>query len=578
MRQKNALEYIMLALFIMCMALSMSAALEYASAAEERPYLMQGAQMLSLVLLSLAVYVGIRMVDKAAPRISNRAKNWMALGVCAVLFAAGLLLRIAVIERIPMEPESDFMTYYRIGGELLNDTLLTPEGEWDRNYIALYPRTIGFPMLVLLPAFKLFGQSVRVALYANLMCSMASIALCAHIGKRLAGRIGAVIATLLMSLWPSHVLYANMVAADPVFTMLLLMATDLMIGVLERNEGSLYACSPARALVYLMLIGVVLALAESVQSMALALLVSFAVALLTRGGDPEGKVPLEGMRYALATGWFCVLLVLIPYMMTGFIIQHGISDRIMETPASGLTASGYNLMVGVNVEAEGRWNETDSEFFGNAYDETGDANEAHRKCMQVAFQRIASEPENVLNLLIYKFRGLWQTDDFGIDWNLLWTGQQGTLTPELKQTLEDIRPVGRLMYMSVLLCALLCALSAWRGRRAPQPMIMVVVLFFLGTALSHMLLETQVRYHYNMLPFLILLAALGVGEWRRRIDEEPPVRVVYLEAEKMVKEHDDHTHFDMNAALREGHIIMTVTEAYREENSEDDTKNESESK
>lgn len=219
-------------------------------------------------------------------------------------------------------------------------------------------------------------------------------------------------------------------------------------------------------------------------------------------------------------------------------------------------------MVGVNVKAEGHWNEEDSAFFEAAYEETGDAGEAHRQCMQVAFQRISDEPENVLNLLIYKFRDLWQTDDFGIDWNLLWTEQQGTLTPELKQKLEEIRPIGRLLYMAVLLYALLCALSAWRGRRAPQPMVMVFVLFYLGTALAHMLLETQVRYHYNMLPFLILLATVGVVEWRERVAQEPPVRAVYHVRDLTISEHDDHTHFDMNAALKSGNVRISVSEAY----------------
>ncbi len=573
MKPKNALEYIVLALFIMCMALSLSAALEYSTVGTERPYLLQAVWMLGLVLLSLLLLVGVRVVNKAAPHLENRTKDWVLVCLCVALFIGGLLVRIAVIEKIPVEPESDYETYYRIAGELLNDTLLTPEGEVDRRYIAMYPHTIGFPMLILLPAFRLFGQSVKVALYANLVCSMLSVVLCAHIGKRLAGRMGAVIAMLLMSFWPSHVLYANMVATEQSFTMFLLAATELIISVLQRDENSLYAKRPGQAVAYLPLLGVVLAIAGAIRPMALLLLASYAVVQLTRGGDPKGKIPLEGMRYALSTGWFCVLLVVIPYLMTGGIISRGISDQILDKPASGLTASGYNLMVGVNVQAEGRWNENDTQFFGAAFDETGDANEAHRRCMQIAIQRMTSEPENVLNLLVYKFRDLWQTDDFGIDWNLQWGDMQGWMTPELKQTLEGIRPVGRLLYMAVLLYALLCALSAWRGKRAPQPMVMVFVLFFLGTALSHMLLETQVRYHYNMLPFLILLATMGVVQWRERVAEEPAVRVVYQAGEQKDMEHDDHTRFDMNAALREGHIIMTVTEAYGEKLNEQREKN-----
>lgn len=565
MRRKNALEYIVLALFIMCIAFALSASLEYSSVGTQRPYLLQGTWLLSLVVLGLAAFVGIRVVNKAAPNMSEKLKTWLTVGVCAVLFLVGLGLRIYVIERMPLEPESDYETYYRIARELVDDTLLTPEGDLDRRYVAMYPHTIGFPMLILQPAFLMFGQSVKVALYANLLCSMISVILCTHIGKRLAGRLGAVLAMLLMSLWPSHVLYANMVATEQSFTMFILMAADMMIGVLPRGKGSLYDHSPNRVMALLILIGIVLAVAGAVRPMALLLLAAFSVVLLMQGHDPAGEVPLEGGRYALSKGWFCVVLVAVPYLLAGQVISRAISDAILEEPASGITASGYNLMVGVNVKAEGRWNEEDSNFFGDKYDTLGNANEAHSACMQVAIQRITGEPENVLNLLIFKFRDLWQTDDFGIDWNLQWADHQGTLTPELKASLEALRPVGRLLYMAVLVCTLLCALNAWRDERAPQPMLTVFVLFYLGTALSHMLLETQVRYHYNMLPFLMLTAVMGLISWRERLLALPPVKVVYREesASDSMKEHEDNTHFDMNTALREGNIIMTVTAAYQ---------------
>lgn len=238
---------------------------------------------------------------------------------------------------------------------------------------------------------------------------------------------------------------------------------------------------------------------------------------------------------------------------------------IGQQPASGIAASGYNLMVGVNAQAQGHWNEVDAQFFSDSYDTLEDASAAHRACMQVAFQRIADEPENVMNLLVYKFRDLWQTDDFGIDWNLYFTQQQGTLTPELSRTMEAVRPVGRVMYMAALVFSLLYGLNLWRSKTAGHPMAMVCIIFFLGTALSHMLLETQVRYHYNMLPFLMLLATMGMTSWRKRVQEEALVQVVYQQVEASAQEHDDNTHFDMRAALVEGNIIMTVTEAYQTE-------------
>ena len=44
-----------------------------------------------------------------------------------------------------------------MANHLLNNTLMSAEGAVDRRYIALYPHTIGFPMLILWPTFAIFG-------------------------------------------------------------------------------------------------------------------------------------------------------------------------------------------------------------------------------------------------------------------------------------------------------------------------------------------------------------------------------------------------------------------------------------
>ena len=117
-------------------------------------------------------------------------KNIVMIVFGAVLVGVGVYLRLWVIWNIPVEPDSDFETYYRMANHLLNDTLMSAEGAVDRRYIALYPHTIGFPMLILWPTFAIFGASVRNALYANLVCSVISILLAGHIARRIAGRTG----------------------------------------------------------------------------------------------------------------------------------------------------------------------------------------------------------------------------------------------------------------------------------------------------------------------------------------------------------------------------------------------------
>ncbi len=564
MRRKNALEFILLGLFIMCMVLALSAALEYNTRATERQYLRQGAYLLFLTGYILACFFGIRVVHKASPKMPDLFKNILCFLACAALIFAGIYLRLRTIQEIVLEPDSDFETYYRLANHLLNGTILRPEAQADREYIAQYPHTIGFPMLVLLPVFRILGPTVHHALMANLVSSMLSVLLTGRIAYRTMGRGACVIAIAFTSLWPSHILYGTMVATEPSFTLGVVTALNLMVSLMDRRKNSLYDVSPSRALVSLVLLGVVLGLSAAIRPMAVLLFAAWAATQLLRRGDPTGEIPTKGIRVMLSKGWICVLVVGLFYLGTGNIITRAIRDTIMEQPATGLTASGYNMMVGLNVEHRGIWNQEDAEFFAESYEQTGSAEKAHAAAMQRALERIGSEPENVMDLMVYKFRDLWQTDDFGVDWNLLWMGQQNLLTEENSRMLESVRTYSRPLYMLILALSLLGAIEAWRRQRAPMALQMVCILFFLGTALSHMILETQVRYHYNMIPVLILLSVICIHQWREHKAEEPTVKLVIRQNEESVKEHEDHTRFDMAAALAAGHVKMTVSAAYDE--------------
>lgn len=189
-RKKNLLDYLALTLFIMCMGLALSASLEYVTRATEREYLGQGIWVLSMAGLSLLALLLGRISRKCGQKMQPLPKNIVMIVFGAVLVGVGVYLRLWVIWNIPVEPDSDFETYYRMANHLLNDTLMSAEGAVDRRYIALYPHAIGFPMLILWPTFAIFGASVRNALYANLVCSVISILLAGHIARRIAGRTG----------------------------------------------------------------------------------------------------------------------------------------------------------------------------------------------------------------------------------------------------------------------------------------------------------------------------------------------------------------------------------------------------
>lgn len=564
MKKKGLLVYGLLGIFILCMVLAISASLEYSTRATNREYLNQGLWLVSILAGTLVLFGGMRLLPRLSRRLSERWKNALVCVLGLLVVTAGLVLRVWVVEHIQVDPASDYETYYNIARLLMDDAMMSPAADAYRKYIILYPHTIGLPLLFLRPVFSIFGVSVKAALYFNLACNMVAVLLAGHIGYRCGGRVCGLLALTVMSLWPSHILFSSMIATEPSFTMLLLIAVELMLSVLDRGENSAFFQRPNQCLLLLPVLGITLAVAGAIRPVAVIALVAYAMVQMGTANPEIWRKPVDGAQYLLCKGWCCVLVVAVFYLMAGKIISGTIENIVMEAPASGLTASGYNMMVGLNYESGGRWNEKDALFFDEQYAQLGSANAAHAACAQEALRRIRQEPENVLDLLVSKFRDMWQTDDFGIDWNLLWLEQQGRLTEELTALLEGLRLPGRVAWLCVLMYALIGAVQAWRKTRMPRPELLLFILIFCGTALSHMLLETQVRYHYNVIPFLILLASMAVTEWQRQIANEPPVKMIPVPVES-VQASEDHIRFDMATALRQGQIRVSVSQASAQE-------------
>lgn len=133
---------------------------------------------------------------------------------------------------------------------------------------------------------------------------------------------------------------------------------------------------------------------------------------------------------ASCQGWFLVLVISLTFFISNQLISTSISNTInYKLPGSGVSF-GYNLMVGTNIEAQGAWNQQDAEFFAKEFSLTNSPQAAHKASIDVALQRIKTDPVGVSNLALEKFTFLWGNDDYAEMWTTIFLEQQGALTPE----------------------------------------------------------------------------------------------------------------------------------------------------
>ncbi len=568
--RKNWFTYTYLALYGMFLSYALFSGIYNMGYAEKYPFLWYGGSIAAMGALWLIVHVlsyiaGILSdTDLKRKESGGRRAGAVAEGVfVTVVIAVSAVLRIWVVNYLPMQPASDFETYFNVAGLLSKGTLIK-DGVGYCDYISQFPHVIGFPFVLSL-LYRVTGISVKAGLYLNLAAGLISVYLVYRIARLISGKTGGIIALVLMAFWPSQILYGTQLASEPVFTCAMLFSALIATYLHKNPEGRVKA---SKLLLLNIVLGISLALAGAVRPVSLILLAAIIICILPyrnmpenrnagggintsgnrnvlegintsgninaaedisaedhinqRGGDmPEDVMENPGIMWkCMSRGWSRALIILISYALCSQIINGAVSKAV-DRELPGITVSfGYNLMVGMNIESKGQWNEEDAGFMDNRFQETDSAAEAHKAARTVAFERMAQDPAGTANLALEKYTLLWKDDSYASYWNLLFMGDQGTLTGDREAFINGAAFINNIYYTMCLFFSLVAGIWLWYRKEA-GPMHMLI-LFFVGYAILHMLVENQNRYHYSILPIFAILAAQGISGillHRRAADE-----------------------------------------------------------
>jgi hypothetical protein len=316
--------------------------------------------------------------------------------------------------------------------------------------------------------------------------------------------------------------------------------------------------------------------------MALILLIAIGICLCTAhmplAIKPRNDLSLAAR--AMEKGWVRVLIIVCSYLLVSAFLTKCVSFTVDRDLAGGSASMGYNLLVGLNQESYGGWNDEDSEYLYEALDSEGSAQAAQSACRDLAFERLKTSPASLLNLFLHKYDVLWSNDDYGVTWNLIFLEQQGELTKERESFLYTIKDLNNIWY---LICIFFSGISGLYLLKQKPTWSYVFVYLFLGTVAMHLLVENQNRYHFHALYIFVILTATALHE----IYEDNKNRIVIGDAQRAEKkewkkeekaalirieeaqgyaaqqrQESMSGYFDMEKALKEGNIVMAVSEAY----------------
>lgn len=447
-----------------------------------------------MVAFALAVFcvTAICLIAKRLRGLDALLERLGAVKTGVILSVFCFVFNLAVILLYRIEPLVDYLTFWNSAV-----SLGTGEGLKGAHYLALFPHIVGYSTF--LGSFiRLFGASPMLAPFVNLALTVISGVFIYILCLRWRGLKTAAAAGLLWALCPSKALFNAQVLSEPLYTCLILLFLLVVTELHRRLRGQrreLWVFALCA-----LLCGLLLTAVNAARPIAAVPLIAFLIWVLVLRSDE-----LSDRRRWAAWALFALLLCA-GYSMTSRLWQSHVEEVLGEEPAFNY---GYSVCVGFNTDEEGSYGSysvADMERFQNYYFGEGmSAPEAQEKMLEDAKARISSGNIDFPRLFANKIKTLLGNDEAGVYY----------LSSALSGTEYSVLAVlSNVYYYFIVLFALLGAFRLWKARYSGTALILPM--FVLGLSLAHMLVEVAGRYHYSIIPMLIMLAAFAMDEQFRR--------------------------------------------------------------
>ncbi len=338
------------------------------------------------------------------------------------------------------------------------------------NPTAYYP--VGF-IGYLAFLFYLFGSSLWIIKISNILLYTASI----YITYLLARKIGGSektsrIALLLMTLFPDHIAYINFALSELLYIFIFLSAILLMFSADKR-------------ILYYFFSGILFGSATLIKPHT-ALIPLLLIVFLFRDH-------IFTLVKRTAVIYFPIIIIISLWTLRNY--------QVFEKPVFISTSGGINLLMGNNEDCKGgyTWNEK----LEQALKDTKSEPEKNSKATELAINYILENPLTTVKRWPAKLVYLLGFGGKGFSFTLQ------TSSPNQVETifLKALVVISQLYYMAFYFFAIfVIPAKLWRKNR----LFIVGIIIFLFFACIHMIFYGGSRYHFPIIPFLIIYASVGI--------------------------------------------------------------------
>jgi len=394
-------------------------------------------------------------------------------GFIKLFLLVALTLRILVVLLLDFHLWIDYQTYDELG------LWWADSGAYTINGIPTAYRPPGYPFF-LSRLYLVFGHHPLLGVAANIFFSLCIILLSYLIVKNIWNEQIARWTAILLTFFPSQILFCNLLATEPMFTMILLASIYLVKISFNGNKYRLY---------YILIGGILLGLAALTRPLVLIYPIFVVIYLYLK----SRHVLVTAKNAAIFI--FGFLIIITPWM---------IRNKIYKDSLTISTNSGINLLIGNQPGSGMGWNQPVTDEFA-----IGDPTQ-ERYIDSVGWARgleyIKSDPVAFVKRGILKIMYFYAVDMEGLGYELVKAANEGRF---------DIYVLGAIVtesyYIMIFLFALLGLFFVYtrdKSIRSPGGFLFWVTILF--WTMVHFLFFADGRFHFPIIPMLSAFAALYI--------------------------------------------------------------------
>lgn len=438
--------------------------------------------ILILILTIFSLFYLIKKVGMFKASLSRRIIYWISWFSFNEIFLLALFLRVGWILSAGTIQVSDFARYDRTAIEILEGGPLVG-----------YPWSASGTPILAAAIYSIVGYHPLVVLFLMGILGAFQAGLIYLLSKRIwKNQTAAACSGLIFAIWPTQIIYSSLISSDLPFTMFFLLSIWFLVLWIEKPLLKFGFC-----------FGVMLGLSFWIRSISPVFFIAGLLIFLT-----YESVIIRTRIFTIFVSSVGFVILIIPIM----ILNNYYLGFLSPYPSQ---VQGYNLVMGTNLGWSGQNNPDDAEMITQLEKENGWQNPRNALnedayLRTIAIGRIQNDPERFMIMAIFiKPTILWGNAEYTI-----WSLSQSRLS----QFETIVYLLANSFYQPILIFSSLVLMVLGLGKFKRNstrgylihPGIFYMILCGCGITLTHMIQETQPRYHYPLIPFLAILVGLGV--------------------------------------------------------------------